>query len=155
MNPKEAQLHHFIVNGLTLSRAPLALAATVETARGNLGIALGLVAIGFITENLDGKLARIWEVVSKEGHARDPITDASWSAAFIFAYSSAVSEFFMGVPLKENSGLISLTIGLITFAGVGFTEIGLERSKRGTKSKEEDTIFKMKTFAMVKKRLGK
>lgn len=78
----EVSLHRVIVNGLTFSRVPFIFAFMVLAvlAEHQRSLVLALAAgtcmfISGITDLLDGKLARRWQVVSTFGKLADPLMD--------------------------------------------------------------------------------
>ncbi|HEY2003622.1 MAG TPA: HAD-IIIA family hydrolase [Candidatus Saccharimonadia bacterium] len=64
-----------IVMGITALRVVLAPAVLVLATRGMWGLILGLVVLGFLSDFVDGWLARYWKVTSPLGAFLDPLAD--------------------------------------------------------------------------------
>lgn len=74
-----------IVNGLTLSRLIVSFILPFVFMRVDMSILLSLLAIVFLTDFFDGKLARKWEVQTMGGSLLDPLGDKMLAISCILA----------------------------------------------------------------------
>ena len=96
-----------IPNALTAVRvlaSLLPLAALVSAPQTASGVALLVLAIAGITDFLDGKLARAWNVTSRVGQVLDPIADKMILAALLFL---ALAHGLLG-PIGTGIALLLL-----------------------------------------------
>lgn len=71
-----------LVNLITISRYALSILTLYELGRGEVVSSIGLVGLGWLTDIVDGKLARRWAVETKLGAINDALADG-------FFYGSA------------------------------------------------------------------
>ncbi len=92
----ERKLEYWIVNGITVSRSLLSLAAVsmIATRESNL-MAAGLFTIiaAVSLDLIDGKLARHWGVQSQEGGYRDALADVTMVTAGLLGVGIAMEQF--------------------------------------------------------------
>jgi cardiolipin synthase (CMP-forming) len=96
-----------IPNALTAVRvlaSLLPLAALVSAPQTASGVALLVLAIAGITDFLDGKLARAWNVTSRVGQVLDPIADKMILAALLVL---ALAQGLLG-PIGTGIALLLL-----------------------------------------------
>jgi len=109
------------VNIITLSRGVLALGSLYELTQGNLEIANLLMALGFVTDLVDGKFARKFNVASEFGRINDRLNDAIFvpAMALLLTYNITQSEAMKHLILPT----------MLTMPPIWFTIItGVEKS---------------------------
>ena len=106
-------------NLITLTRAPLAIAAMIALGRGAHGLGIGLMLAAFFTDALDGAVARATGSTSEWGRVLDPAADK-----LVFAVLGVglcligwLPWWFVAVLLVRDATIVAGGIGLALRTG--------------------------------------
>lgn len=92
---EERSILYWIVNGITISRSLLSLAAiSLVATRDPSLMTVGLLTTGVAVslDLVDGNLARLWNVRSREGAHRDAIADVTMVTAGLMGVGLALEQ---------------------------------------------------------------
>ncbi len=83
---------YFVANSLTVMRAGMTLGAGLALSQGNYGLFRDLMVGGFITDILDGPVAKLTKSTSPEGAARERFADIAFYGLLFTSVLKSVSE---------------------------------------------------------------
>jgi len=109
-------MYAYVPNTLTMSRFLLAAAFVMAHAAGYRAIALGFLTIAFLTDWLDGFLARRWKATSPFGKELDPYADKAicWSVTIVVMTSDPLLALLYA-PVAIVTGVYDGGLGVIRF----------------------------------------
>lgn len=102
-----------VVNGITVSREIMPVLALKCASDGNPCFSAALLAVSFVTDLIDGPLARKWKVEGTIGELNDVVADAIFFNA-IFALVINHNQ----ISNPESHGLIAIQMFFGSFAWV-------------------------------------